>query len=385
MRCRHIVWIVGLATGLAWCVGPPELDAQTEASKTPPVLQNTDTPDTRVVTLPGGSAPADVSTPAPAAETASRPNKPDVPVKPALATPAAAPAAVKTPSAGASVKPAVEKPAAVPAKTVGKPAPLPAKVVPPAPRPPAPVGVAVSKPSPLGEPVKPAPTGASAPPEKAKAPATAAPAAVKPALAKAPAATPAPGPVPAKPAAVPPAPGKPTANSPAPAGTPAPAKGAPRAGTADRGDWSGSPDVRPATFTRPTDAVSSEFEKESASFLQKQLGRWGIYDAQALLGKPLRQRVAVDDDEVENGRILAYTDPTGRYKELELDFDKRTGLLRTVYAYPLDLTWQECRRLWGSDATATEANKGRIFYSYQDRRLDVLVAPGGKVISLGLY
>jgi hypothetical protein len=49
------------------------------------------------------------------------------------------------------------------------------------------------------------------------------------------------------------------------------------------------------------------------------------------------------------------------------------------------MTWQECRRQWGGEVSATEANKGRKFYSYVDRRLDVLVDAAGKVISLGLY
>jgi hypothetical protein len=34
---------------------------------------------------------------------------------------------------------------------------------------------------------------------------------------------------------------------------------------------------------------------------------------------------------------------------------------------------------------ATNARKGRSFYSYPERRVDVLVEPSGKVVSLGLY
>jgi len=49
------------------------------------------------------------------------------------------------------------------------------------------------------------------------------------------------------------------------------------------------------------------------------------------------------------------------------------------------MTWQECRKLWGANVHSAEANKGRIFHSYLNRRLDVLVDPSGKVISLGLY
>ena len=36
------------------------------------------------------------------------------------------------------------------------------------------------------------------------------------------------------------------------------------------------------------------------------------------------------------------------------------------------------------DVSAADA-QGRKFYSYTNRRLDVLVDPDGKVISLGLY
>jgi hypothetical protein len=49
------------------------------------------------------------------------------------------------------------------------------------------------------------------------------------------------------------------------------------------------------------------------------------------------------------------------------------------------MTWQECRKLWGSRVSSTDADKGRTFYSYLDRRLDVLVDQTGKVINFGLY
>jgi hypothetical protein len=88
---------------------------------------------------------------------------------------------------------------------------------------------------------------------------------------------------------------------------------------------------------------------------------------------------------VENGDIFAFSDASSRYRELELDFDRETGTLRSVFAYPWKMTWQECRKLWGTRVSATDADKGRKFYSYLDRRLDVLVDQTGKVINFGLY
>jgi hypothetical protein len=127
------------------------------------------------------------------------------------------------------------------------------------------------------------------------------------------------------------------------------------------------------------------FEQNSALFCQKMIGEWTSDDARFLLGQPLRQRPAYGDNQSVNGQIYAFPDPTGRYRELELDFESGSGLLRTVFVYPQNMTWQDCRRQWGGEVSATEANKGRKFYSYVDRRLDVLVDSSGKVISLGLY
>jgi hypothetical protein len=145
------------------------------------------------------------------------------------------------------------------------------------------------------------------------------------------------------------------------------------------------PDHRPVLRRAPRPVLPAEFERDSAAFTQKLIGAWTEPDAYNLFGEPLRQRPSYGDDGVENGRIVAYPDPTGRYRELELDFAKDTGALRTVFVYPWKLTWDQCRRQWGGNVQATTANKGRKFYSYVDRRLDVLVDPSGNVISLGLY
>jgi hypothetical protein len=141
----------------------------------------------------------------------------------------------------------------------------------------------------------------------------------------------------------------------------------------------------PPVLRRATPHYPAGFEDDSARFCQTQIGQWLEADARALLGEASRQRLTLGEDQSETGLILAFADPTGRYKELELDFSNETGVLRGVFAYPRKMTWQECRRLWGARVTARKANQGRTFYSYLNRRLDVLVDPSGAVISLGLY
>jgi hypothetical protein len=144
-------------------------------------------------------------------------------------------------------------------------------------------------------------------------------------------------------------------------------------------------DDHPPVLRRAPRLYPPTFERDSALFCQTMIGQWTEADARALLGEASRQRLALGEDPSETGRIFAFADPTGRYRELELDFANETGVLRGVFAYPWKMTWQECRRLWGARVTARKADQGRTFYSYLNRRLDVLVDPAGKVISLGLY
>ncbi|HUB80909.1 MAG TPA: hypothetical protein VMB03_19020 [Bryobacteraceae bacterium] len=152
-------------------------------------------------------------------------------------------------------------------------------------------------------------------------------------------------------------------------------------------------EVRPAppadpdrpVFRRSKREYPPEFDRDSADYLNQQIGIWQQMDAQALLGDPSGERPAYGDDQTVNGTIVAFTDPSGRYKQFELDFDRETGLLRTLFVYPNAMSWQDCRHEFGMNVRSTQANKGRTFYSYLDRRLDVLVDATGKVISLGMY
>jgi len=134
----------------------------------------------------------------------------------------------------------------------------------------------------------------------------------------------------------------------------------------------------------PKPVFPPDFDRDSAIYCQKRIGEWSEPDVYNLFGRALRHRPSGGEDQ-ESGLIYAFSDPTGRYREIELDFAASTGLLRSVFVYPWKMTWQECRRLWGTNVTSTPANKGRTFYSFVNMNLDVLVGPDGKVVSLGLY
>jgi hypothetical protein len=146
-----------------------------------------------------------------------------------------------------------------------------------------------------------------------------------------------------------------------------------------------APPADQRSAARRKNPLPPDFERDSAEFCRQRIGAWTEADARALLGEPRRSRVSFGPDNAENGRILAFADPSGRRHQLELDFDRGSGRLRTVFVYPWDMTWEDCQRLWGTQVLPAKSNKGRTFYSYANRRLDVLVDADGKVVSLGLY
>ena len=132
------------------------------------------------------------------------------------------------------------------------------------------------------------------------------------------------------------------------------------------------------------DALPAELKAESAIYLQRRLGEWQIQAAREVLGEPRRRRDAYQEGAV-TGDIYAFRDPTNRYREFELLFDRQTKTLRSAFIYPWRMTWSECRNLWGEEVNTTAMANGQVFRSYLNRRLDVLADKSGAVINLGIY
>jgi hypothetical protein len=130
---------------------------------------------------------------------------------------------------------------------------------------------------------------------------------------------------------------------------------------------------------------SEELEKDSAVYLQRQLQVWTEEDARGYLGAPLRHRQAYTAQKTVSGDIYAYADPTGLHRAFELVFDAKTRKMRAVIIYPRKMAWAECRKLWGDHVTTVKNPDGSRFYSYTERRLDVLVDKEGNVINLCVY
>lgn len=152
------------------------------------------------------------------------------------------------------------------------------------------------------------------------------------------------------------------------------------------------PDVNVPTKPEASDtprvkaaAIPEEMKKHSGIYLEKHLRVWTPEQAEPVLGAPLRRRPALNPSGSEIGDILAYRDPTGLFRELELNFDRQTKTLQTFYVYPWNMTWEQCKRLWGDDVIMKKNPDGTRHYTYKNRRVNVYCSKDGKVISYGVY
>jgi hypothetical protein len=132
-------------------------------------------------------------------------------------------------------------------------------------------------------------------------------------------------------------------------------------------------------------AIPDEMKKSSFWYVQSKLHVWTKKEAEVQLGDSIMSRHALDPNKNIIGEIYAYNDPTKLLRELELNFDSKTGKLVAVYGYPWDFTWTQCKALWGSNVRTTKNPDGSRFHAYKDRALAVLVNKDEKVINFGSW
>jgi hypothetical protein len=133
--------------------------------------------------------------------------------------------------------------------------------------------------------------------------------------------------------------------------------------------------------------VPEEMRKSVGDFLASRLLVWSEQDARTVMGEPLSHRYAYDQARSVTGDIYTFRDPTLNADHIELSFDSKTNRLTNVYLYPARLTtWEDCKKLWGKDATvAMKKPDGSKIYSYKNRHLNVLLDKNNRVVNLGLY
>jgi hypothetical protein len=133
----------------------------------------------------------------------------------------------------------------------------------------------------------------------------------------------------------------------------------------------------------PPDKTLDEMKKLGLGvFLERRFGLWNLDDAKAVLGEPHGHRFGAGDPMPE---IWAFDDPTKVARQVELSFDGRTKTLHDIFVYPVNMTWQDCKKIWGDDVWTKKAANGNKFYMYKKRHMNILVLPNGTVLSVGVY
>jgi hypothetical protein len=139
--------------------------------------------------------------------------------------------------------------------------------------------------------------------------------------------------------------------------------------------------------TSSVSPIPDEMRKSVGDFLATRLLVWSEQDARTVMGEPLSHRFAYDQARSVTGDIYTFRDPTLNADHIELSFDSKTNRLTNVYLYPGRLTtWEDCKKLWGKDATVAIKNPdGSKIYSYKNRHVTVLLDKNNRVINLGLF
>jgi hypothetical protein len=133
----------------------------------------------------------------------------------------------------------------------------------------------------------------------------------------------------------------------------------------------------------PTDKTLDEMKKLGIGvFLERRFAVWTLDDAKTVLGEPHGHRFGAGDPIPE---IWAFDDPTKVARQVELVFDGKTKMLHDYYFYPVNMTWEDCKKIWGDHVKTTKAPNGNKFYMYKDRHMNILVSPNGTVMSIGVY
>jgi hypothetical protein len=166
-------------------------------------------------------------------------------------------------------------------------------------------------------------------------------------------------------------------------------------GTYTGSDCSGDHGTGTLTMTKagphaltPSEELAERQEMIKVStpaYLQGKLYKWNISDARQMMGEPLAHRYGYDNAHNITSDIYSFKDPMFQMHHVELNFDSKTARMVAVFLYPNGMNWDDCRKLWGDNATMTANPDGTKLYNYKDRGLHVYLDKDSHVISLGIY
>lgn len=152
-------------------------------------------------------------------------------------------------------------------------------------------------------------------------------------------------------------------------------------------DTSKNASTNPAAVATSSNAIpspSEDMKKSSLIYLETKIGIWSLEDTKKELGEPVRSRASYNGTVVD-GEILAYSDPTRLFREIELNFNAESNRIQAVYGYPWNMTWDQCKQLWGDDVKTIKNADGSKMHIYKHKHLNVYVDKSEHVINIGVY
>lgn len=130
---------------------------------------------------------------------------------------------------------------------------------------------------------------------------------------------------------------------------------------------------------------SEGMRKGSLGYVGSRMFQWTLEDAKVELGAPTGIRPSLLNGQ-ETGKIYAFVDPTRGVYSFELTFANSNGLMTGVFGYPVGLTLDHAKKLFGENyRVAQKAPNGEKLLAYTDRRIILRVDKKDKIISIGLF
>lgn len=117
-------------------------------------------------------------------------------------------------------------------------------------------------------------------------------------------------------------------------------------------------------------------------YLERQMDIWTSEDAYNVLGAPHSHRLGVGNPKPD---VWVYDDPSRTYRQIELSFDGNTKKLHDIFLFPWNATWEDAKKLWGSDVNVKKYSDGTRVYMYKHRNLNVFTTASGSIVNISIY
>lgn len=134
-------------------------------------------------------------------------------------------------------------------------------------------------------------------------------------------------------------------------------------------------------------AVSTDDIRKAgfAPFLLRQVGVWTADDAQNTIGDPVNHRYGYDQSKNIISNIYIYRDPLGTGPNFGIAFGSKTEKMSAAFLYPVGITWDQVKKMWGDDVNVVKNPDGTKFHNYKNARVNLKLGKNSNVMGIVVY